>query len=104
GGRGFPGIAIAEELKARRPDAPIVFVGTSKGLEVKLVPQAGFKLELVEASGFVGKTLSERIAALRRLPDGFKAARKLLAALDARAVVGLGGYASVPATPAPRPP
>src|SRR5262249_18241464 len=96
GGQVFPGMGIAEELKTRRPDAPIVFVGTSKGLEGKLVPQAGFQLELVEASGFVGKTLSERIAALRRLPDGVRAARKLLVSLDARAVVGIGGYASVP--------
>ena len=102
GGHVFPGIALAEELKARRPDAEIVFVGTSKGLEARLVPQAGFRLELITATGFAGKRISEKIEALRRLPESFRAARKLLGGLGTRAVVGMGGYVSVPVLTAAR--
>jgi len=96
GGHVFPGIALAEELRRRRPEARIVFVGTARGLESRLVPSAGFELELVSASGFMGKSLSERAAALARLPRGVGEARRLLKRLDARAVAGMGGYVSVP--------
>jgi UDP-N-acetylglucosamine--N-acetylmuramyl-(pentapeptide) pyrophosphoryl-undecaprenol N-acetylglucosamine transferase len=96
GGHVFPGIALAEELHRRRPEAKIVFVGTASGLENKLVPAAGFELERVSATGFMGKSLSERFGALRRLPRGVGEARKLLKRLEARAVAGMGGYVSVP--------
>jgi len=96
GGHVFPGVALAEELRRRRPDAKIVFVGTEKGLENRLVPAAGFELERVAASGFMGKSLTERFRALSQLPRGVREARQLLKRLDARAVAGMGGYVSVP--------
>jgi UDP-N-acetylglucosamine--N-acetylmuramyl-(pentapeptide) pyrophosphoryl-undecaprenol N-acetylglucosamine transferase len=96
GGHVFPGIALAEELRRRRPEAQIVFVGTASGLENKLVPAAGFGLEQVSASGFMGKSLTERVGALSRLPRGIGEARRLLKRLEARAVLGMGGYVSVP--------
>ena len=96
GGHVFPGIALAEELHRRRPEAKIVFVGTAQGLENKLVPAAGFALERVSASGFMGKSLPERVGALSKLPRGIGEARRLLQRLDARAVAGMGGYVSVP--------
>lgn len=102
GGHIYPGIALAEEIRARRPEALIVFVGTQKGLEGKLVPQAGFPLELVSATGFAGKGLSERISALARLPRGFRQARRLLLQHRARVVAGVGGYVSVPVLTAAR--
>src|SRR5262249_12300393 len=83
--------------------AKIVFVGTARGLENKLVPAAGFELELVSASGFMGKSLGERVGALSRLPRGIGEARRLLRRLEARAVAGLGGYVSVPVLLAARP-
>jgi UDP-N-acetylglucosamine--N-acetylmuramyl-(pentapeptide) pyrophosphoryl-undecaprenol N-acetylglucosamine transferase len=96
GGHVFPGIALAEELRRRRPEAKIVFVGTEKGLENKLVPAAGFQIERVSASGFMGKSLPERTGALWRLPRGIGEARRLLKRLEARVVLGIGGYVSVP--------
>jgi UDP-N-acetylglucosamine--N-acetylmuramyl-(pentapeptide) pyrophosphoryl-undecaprenol N-acetylglucosamine transferase len=96
GGHVFPGIALAEELRRRRPEARIVFVGTARGLENRLVPAAGFPLEHVPASGFMGKGLADRFAALARLPGGVRAARRLLKRLDTRMVAGMGGYVSVP--------
>ena len=102
GGHVFPGIALAEEIRARRPGAQIVFLGTTKGLESRLVPQAGFPLEFIPATGFMGKSLSEQIGALARLPAGFRQARRLLRQHRARAVAGVGGYVSVPVLAAAR--
>ena len=50
GGHLYPGIAIAEEI-TRRPGGEVLFVGTARGLEAKLVPAAGFPLETLEVSG-----------------------------------------------------
>ena len=95
GGHIFPGIALAREIEARRPASRVVFVGTAEGLETRLVPEAGFALELVPASGFAGKPWNERLAALGRLPVGFFEARRLLLRHRARAVAGVGGYVTV---------
>ncbi len=102
GGHIFPGIALAQEIRARRPEAPIVFFGTAGGLESRLVPQSGFALECVEASGFVGKSVTGKLGALARLPRGFLQARRLLARHGARAVAGMGGYVIVPVLAAAR--
>ena len=59
GGHIYPGIALAREIRARRPEAPIVFIGTREGLEGRLVPEAGFPLETVTASGFAGMATAE---------------------------------------------
>ena len=102
GGHIFPGIALAREIEARRPGSPVVFVGTAEGLETRLVPEAGFPLELVRASGFAGKAWNERLAALLRLPVGFFEARRLLLRHRARAAAGVGGYVSVAVVAAAR--
>ncbi|MEP7131781.1 MAG: undecaprenyldiphospho-muramoylpentapeptide beta-N-acetylglucosaminyltransferase [Acidobacteriota bacterium] len=102
GGHIFPGIALAREIRARRPDAPIVFIGTPEGLEHRLVPEAGFPLESVRSSGFVGKSLAARVRALVNLPLGFFQARRILRRHRARAVAGMGGYVSIPVLAAAR--
>ena len=102
GGHIFPGIALADEIRAQKSGATVVFVGTANGLETKIVPAAGYPLELVDASGFVGKTLTQQLQSLSRLPRGFSAARALLKRLRARAVVGVGGYVMVPVLTAAR--
>ena len=102
GGHIIPGIALANEIRAQKPGAEIVFVGTAQGLEQKIVPAAGYPLELVDASGFVGKTLGKQLSPLARLPQGFLEARALLKKHRARAVVGVGGYVTVPVLMAAR--
>jgi UDP-N-acetylglucosamine--N-acetylmuramyl-(pentapeptide) pyrophosphoryl-undecaprenol N-acetylglucosamine transferase len=77
-------------------------VGTAGGLEERLVPEAGFALERVSASGFVGKSAFDRIRALGRLPIGFFQARRLLVRHRARAVAGMGGFVIVPVLAAAR--
>jgi UDP-N-acetylglucosamine--N-acetylmuramyl-(pentapeptide) pyrophosphoryl-undecaprenol N-acetylglucosamine transferase len=102
GGHIYPGIALAREIRARRPEAPILFVGTPGGLEERLVPDAGFALETVTASGFAGKSLTGKVLSLLRLPAGFLEARRLLLRHRARAVAGMGGYVTVPVLAAAR--
>jgi UDP-N-acetylglucosamine--N-acetylmuramyl-(pentapeptide) pyrophosphoryl-undecaprenol N-acetylglucosamine transferase len=102
GGHIYPGIALAREIRARRPEAPILFVGTPGGLEERLVPEAGFTLATVRASGFAGKRLSGKLLSLSRLPAGYLEARRLLRKHRARAVAGMGGYVSVPVLAAAR--
>ena len=89
GGHIIPGIALANEIRSQKPTAAIVFIGTAQGLESKLVPPAGFPLELVDASGFVGKDARPASSARSRsLPKGFLEARALLKKHRARVVVG----------------
>src|SRR5262245_34082683 len=67
GGHLYPGIAIAEEVRvATGGDA--VFVGTARGLETRLVPAAGFPLELVSVSGLKRMGLGGLLRGLARLP------------------------------------
>ena len=102
GGHILPGIALADEIRAQRPSAEILFIGTAQGLEGKIVPAAGYPLELVDASGFVGQTFAKQAGSLARLPKGFLQARALLKKHRARAVVGVGGYVTVPVLSAAR--
>jgi UDP-N-acetylglucosamine--N-acetylmuramyl-(pentapeptide) pyrophosphoryl-undecaprenol N-acetylglucosamine transferase len=66
------------------------------------VPEAGFPLEIVPASGFAGKRLLDKAAALAQLPAGFFEARRILARHRARAVAGVGGYVTIPVIVAAR--
>lgn len=102
GGHIYPGIALAREIHARRPEAPILFIGTRDGLEQRLVPEAGFELATVRASGFVGTSFPAKLLSLIRLPAGYLEARRLLLRHRARAVAGMGGYVSVPVLAAAR--
>jgi UDP-N-acetylglucosamine--N-acetylmuramyl-(pentapeptide) pyrophosphoryl-undecaprenol N-acetylglucosamine transferase len=96
GGHVFPALALAGELQRRRPEAPIVFVGTARGLENELVPRAGYPLELVRAKGIVGTSLGSKLSGAAQLPLGFLDSWKLISRHAPRAVVGVGGYASGP--------
>jgi UDP-N-acetylglucosamine--N-acetylmuramyl-(pentapeptide) pyrophosphoryl-undecaprenol N-acetylglucosamine transferase len=102
GGHVIPGLALAAEIRAHKPKSDIVFVGTRHGLEGRLVPAAGYPLELVDASGFMGKTWTKQLGSLARLPRGFLEARALLRRYRARVVVGVGGYVTVPVLMAAR--
>jgi UDP-N-acetylglucosamine--N-acetylmuramyl-(pentapeptide) pyrophosphoryl-undecaprenol N-acetylglucosamine transferase len=102
GGHIVPGIALAHEIRSQRHGTLVAFVGTANGLEGKLVPQAGFPLELVDAAGFVGKTIGRQIGALAKVPKGFLEARALLKKYRARVVIGVGGYVTVPVLTAAR--
>ena len=96
GGHIYPAIAVAKELSSRHPDAVVRFVGTAKGLETRLVPQAGFELSLIESAGLMNMGLAGRLRGLTVLPKSFFGARRLLAEFRPDAVVGAGGYVTGP--------
>ena len=52
GGHINPGIAIANKIKEKEPDSEIIFIGTNRGLEIDLVPRAGYKLKTIDVYGF----------------------------------------------------
>ena len=96
GGHVNPAIAIADTIKRRSPDAEIAFVGTSRGIENKLVPKAGYPLHHVEIQGLRRKlTLSNLKTAYLTITSVSKA-KKLLKAFQPDLVVGTGGYVSFP--------
>ncbi len=96
GGHLFPGIALAEEVVTRHHKNEVVFVGTERGLEAKVVPQAGFPLEFIQATGLKGKGPWQLLKGLLALPLAFFASVRILLKHKPDVVVGVGGYASGP--------
>ena len=97
GGHLFPGIALAEELLTRQPNRnDVLFVGTAQGLEAKVVPQNGLKLELIEVSGLKRVGFLKRLKGLLRLPGAILRSVQILRSYRPDVVVGVGGYASGP--------
>jgi len=96
GGHLFPGIALAEEVTTRHHGNEVVFVGTERGLEARVVPKEGYPLELVKVQGLKGKNLFAFLKALVALPLAFIESFRILARQKPDVVVGVGGYASGP--------
>jgi UDP-N-acetylglucosamine--N-acetylmuramyl-(pentapeptide) pyrophosphoryl-undecaprenol N-acetylglucosamine transferase len=96
GGHLFPGIAVADELRRRDPAVRVVFVGTPRGLESRLVPRSGYALELLPIRPLKGMGLLRGLGALLVLPWAFLRAAALLRRLRPDAVLGVGGYAGGP--------
>ena len=96
GGHVIPALAVARELKARY-SAEVLFVGTARGMENRLVPQAGFPLELVQVGALKNVSLATRLRTLFDLPRAVLQARRIIRRFRPDVVVGVGGYASGPA-------
>lgn len=96
GGHVIPALAIAEELRRRGHQA--AFVGTARGIETRLVPQAGFPLHLVKVGALNRVGLATRLRTMVDLPLSIFAAMRILREFGTEAVVGVGGYAAGPAT------
>lgn len=97
GGHVYPALSMAEAFKKQNSDFDVHFVGTTKGIESRLVPEAGYKLHFVEI-GRMNHNVStkEKLFTLLCLPFAFLKSFFLLLKLRPKAVVGVGGYASVP--------
>src|SRR5438477_1157973 len=96
GGHLFPGIAVADELKARDRETRVVFVGTPRGLESRLVPQAGYELEMLPILPLNGVGLVRMLEGLLALPWAMVKAVQLVRRRRPAAVLGVGGYAGGP--------
>lgn len=96
GGHIYPGVAIAHELKRRDRATEILFVGTPRGLESKIVPREGFELEMIQIGALKGVSVFQRAKSLAELPASFLAARRILKRFRPDVVIGVGGYSSGP--------
>jgi UDP-N-acetylglucosamine--N-acetylmuramyl-(pentapeptide) pyrophosphoryl-undecaprenol N-acetylglucosamine transferase len=96
GGHVIPALAIARELEARFA-AELLFVGTARGIETRLVPAAGFDLKLIHVGQLKNVSWKTRLRTLFDLPLGILAARKLIREFKPEVLIGVGGYASGPA-------
>ena len=96
GGHVVPALAIGRELRDHH-GAEVRFVGTARGIETRLVPEAGFALELVRSGQLKNVSLMTRLRTMADLPLGLLHCVRLLRAFKPQVVVGVGGYASGPA-------
>jgi UDP-N-acetylglucosamine--N-acetylmuramyl-(pentapeptide) pyrophosphoryl-undecaprenol N-acetylglucosamine transferase len=96
GGHVIPALAIANALKSAY-QAEICFVGTARGMETRLVPQAGYALELIEVGQLNRVSLATQLKTLTALARGIVYCGRLLRRWQPQVVVGVGGYASGPA-------
>jgi UDP-N-acetylglucosamine--N-acetylmuramyl-(pentapeptide) pyrophosphoryl-undecaprenol N-acetylglucosamine transferase len=96
GGHIIPALAVARELVARH-GAEILFVGTPRGMESRLVPAAGFGLHLIEVGQLKNVSLMTRLRTMIDLPRSIFACRRLIREFKPDVVFGVGGYASGPA-------
>ena len=100
GGHINPGLAIADIIKSKYPDAEFLFAGTPKGMESKLVPKAGYRLETIKVAGFQRKISFENIGrnakAVAYLATSGKRAKEIIKNFTPDIAIGTGGYAAGP--------
>jgi UDP-N-acetylglucosamine--N-acetylmuramyl-(pentapeptide) pyrophosphoryl-undecaprenol N-acetylglucosamine transferase len=96
GGHLFPAVALAEQLKKEEPQAEVLFVGTERGLEYRLLPTLGWPLRTVPMSGWAGLGVAARLKALAGLARSLGESRRIIGEFRPHVVIGVGGYASVP--------
>ncbi len=100
GGHINPGLAIADIIKKKYPDTEFLFAGTPKGMESKLVPKAGYRLETIKVAGFQRKISLENIGrnakALAYLATSGRRAKQIIEGFKPDLAIGTGGYAAGP--------
>lgn len=96
GGHIFPAVAIANALKAKRPDTEILFVGALGRMEMQRVPAAGYNIKGLPICGFNRKNLLKNFAVLFKLWKSQRMAKKIIKDFKPMVAVGVGGYASGP--------
>lgn len=100
GGHINPGLAIADIIKSKYPDSEFLFAGTPKGMESKLVPKAGYRLETIKVAGFQRKISLENIGrnakAVAYLAASGKRAKEIIKNFKPDIAIGTGGYAAGP--------
>src|SRR5215204_4993086 len=96
GGHIYPGIAVAKEVLRRNGASEVLFVGTARGLETRIVPENGFQLSLINSAGLKNVGFVGKIKGISVLPKSFIEARKIIRQFRPHVVVGAGGYVSGP--------
>lgn len=96
GGHLFPGVALADEAVRRDPATEVVFVGTERGIEARVLPGLGWNLELIRVSGLKTVGALGAVRGMVRIPGALWQSRRVIKKFKPDVVVGVGGYASGP--------
>ncbi len=96
GGHIFPAVSIANAIKAKHPEAKILFVGALGRMEMQRVPAAGYEIKGLPISGFDRKHLLKNIAVLFKIWKSQRMAKRIIRDFKPMVAVGVGGYASGP--------
>ena len=94
GGHLYPAVALAREFLRRDPSTTILFVGTTRGVESKVLAHEGFELAYITAKPVMGKSLLEVVRGLLSVPIGLWQSLQILSRRRADLVIGVGGYTS----------
>jgi UDP-N-acetylglucosamine--N-acetylmuramyl-(pentapeptide) pyrophosphoryl-undecaprenol N-acetylglucosamine transferase len=97
GGHLFPGIAIAEEFLKRDDKTQIIFIGTQRGIESRLLGQLGYELREIDIEGVKGRGIKALMKVFYQIPKSLWQSRRILKQFRPDMVLGVGGYASGPA-------
>jgi len=97
GGHLFPGIAIAEEILRRDQASSILFIGTQRGLEKRVLGNMGFNLHTLDVEGIKGRGIAKALSAILKIPRSLVESYRLIRSFCPDIVIGVGGYASGPA-------
>lgn len=98
GGHLFPMVAVAEALSRENAATEVLFVGTERGIEARVLPKLGLKLETLDVRPVKGGGLGGWIAGLTALPRAALQAWRLISRFQPDVVVSAGGYAAGPVT------
>ena len=96
GGHIFPAVSIANAIKAKHPEAKILFVGALGRMEMQRVPAAGYEIKGLPIQGFDRKNLLKNFKVLYKIWKSQRMAKKIIRDFRPMAAVGVGGYASGP--------
>lgn len=96
GGHIFPAVSIANAIRAKYPEAKILFVGALGRMEMQRVPAAGYEIIGLPISGFNRKNMLKNVVVLYRIWKSQQMAKKIIRKFNPMAAVGVGGYASGP--------
>ena len=96
GGHIFPALSIADAIRAKHPDAKILFVGADNRMEMQRVPDAGYDIIGLPIAGFDRKNLFKNFKVLWKIFKSQRMAKKIIKEFAPQAAVGVGGYASGP--------
>lgn len=102
GGHLFPGVAVAEAILAERPGSQVLFIGTDRQVDNRVLGNRPFASTAIRCQGLKGRSLAGRLAALWQLPQAVWSAGRILREFRPDLVLGVGGYVTGPVVLAAR--
>ncbi len=97
GGHLYPGIAVARAWLRFGPEYRVLFVGTARGIEARVLPREELPLETISAAGMIGRSLAGKLQAAAMMIRGVFQSLGIVGRFEPNIVLGVGGYASAPA-------